>query len=101
MGVVREACVYLGRHAARNYGENIFAPRNAQPAKSQVGHRLIARPHAQFLARAQQFPIQDGLILRHLGRVGNVRGVSGSVPRLETLHGFDVARVDDDHTVLT
>jgi len=46
--------------------------------------------------RAYQLSIQDGLIFGHLGRICDVRGVCGCVPRLEPFHGLDVTGIDNN-----
>ena len=77
LGVIREAGIHFGRNAAGNDGENFLAKGDGQFFESQVGHVGIGCLRAQFLARFKQDTVHDRLVLRHLGRAGNQRGISG------------------------
>ena len=100
VGVVGEARVHFGRDAAGNDGQNLFAEGDGQPLEGEIGHGLVGGAFAQFVARILQHAVHDGLILRHLRRGGDQRGVGGGVLGMELFHRLNVAGVGDDDGVI-
>jgi hypothetical protein len=99
-GVVGEARVDFGGDAAGDDGQNLFAEGDGQPLEGEVGDVLVGGAFAQLVARVLQHAVHNGLILRHLRRGGNQRGVGGGVLGMELFHRFHVAGIGDDDGVL-
>jgi hypothetical protein len=100
IGVVGEPRVHLSGNAPGNDGQDLFAEGDGQPLESKIRDFLLVRAFAQLVARVLQHAIHNGLILRHLRRGGNQRGVGGGVLRTKLLHRFNVAGVGNHNSVL-
>jgi len=75
IGVVGEPRVHLSGNAPGNDGQDLFAEGDGQPLESKIRDFLLVRAFAQLIARIFQHAVHNGLILRHLRRGGNQRGL--------------------------
>jgi hypothetical protein len=89
-GVVRQARVDLGGDAAGNDGQNLLAEGDGQALEGQIGHVLVCRAFAEFVAGSFSTPstmgwycgscaaavISEGLVVASCGRNFSIESIS-------------------------